>query len=72
MIAAVQATVNEGKIGVSLDVFNGREVIVVGLDTWNMIAGSDSVRFQLKQAQGEIALLKGELQRRGSIDRAKE
>ena len=51
---AVKTTVNEGKVDTDLALFNGKEVIVVERKTWNAIAGSDSVRYQLEQALARI------------------
>lgn len=51
---AVKTTVNEGKVDTDLALFNGKEVIVVERKTWNAIAGSDSVRYQLEQALTRI------------------
>lgn len=55
---AIKTTVTEGKADTDLALFNGQEVIIVARDTWNAIAGSDSVRYQLEQALKEIERLK--------------
>jgi hypothetical protein len=51
---AIRTTVTEGKVETDLALFNGQEVIIVSRDTWNAIAGSDSVRYQLEQALARI------------------
>lgn len=51
---AIKTTVTEGKADADLALFNGQEVIIVSRETWNAIAGSDSVRYQLEQALARI------------------
>ena len=51
---AIKTTVSEGKVEADLALFNGQEVIIIERKTWNAIAGSDSVRYQLEQAQARI------------------
>ena len=56
-INAIKTTVIEGKAQADLALFNGQEVIIIGREDFNAIAGSDSARFQLEQAKAEIERL---------------
>ena len=56
---AIKTTVNEGKAETDLALFNGQEVIILAKKDFDVIAGSDSARFQLEQALKEIERLKG-------------
>ena len=54
---AIKTIINEGKVDADLALFNGKEVIIIAREDFNTIAGSDSTRFQLQQAQAEIERL---------------
>lgn len=60
--SAIKTTVTEGKVDSDLALFNGQEVIILAKEDFNAIAGSDSARYQLEQAQAEIERLKALLE----------
>ena len=55
-MTAIRGTINQGVLipQADLNLFaDGTEVIVIAREDFNVIAGSDSTRFQLQQAQIE-------------------
>lgn len=72
---AIPGKVEKGKLKLKADASlfpDGTEVILLPLDYWNYIAGSDSTRHQLEQAKEQIAEIRREPGRAREILERKE